>query len=133
MIHRTTGDAWPGGAPGPSDGRIHRAGGFGLVELMVALMILSMGMVALTGVAAVAQRSFSAAQALEEGANAASLMLDSLMREPAPVAGQWQDGRASAQWSVWRDSTAMVIDLTVTVADGARDRQLTFRASHHAR
>lgn len=107
--------------------------GFGLVELLVALTILSFGLLALTGAAAVAQRSFIGAQAMEDGTSAAALVLDSLMREPAPVAGERQDGRTIARWLVQQDSVATVINVTITVSDGARQRQLTFRAVHHAR
>lgn len=110
-----------------------RRSGFGLVELIVALTILSFGLLALTGAAAVAQRSFISAQAMEDGTSMAALVIDSLMRVPAPVAGERQEGRTRARWLVQEDSAASVIDVTVTVSDGARQRQLTFRAVHHAR
>lgn len=106
--------------------------GFGLVELVVALMILSIGLLALTGAAAVAQRSLNSARALEEGADVAEVVLDSLLREPAPAAGDRIVGRTKAQWSVQVDSTAVTIHLTATVNSGARERQITFRAIHHA-
>ncbi|MGH7447433.1 MAG: prepilin-type N-terminal cleavage/methylation domain-containing protein [Longimicrobiales bacterium] len=107
--------------------------GFGLVELIVALTILSIGLLGLAGAAAVAQRSFSGAQAVEEGVDAAALVLDSLMRETVPAAGGRSVGRASVTWSVVNDSAAALIMLTVTVPDGAREQQLTFRAVHAAR
>lgn len=112
---------------------LSRNGGFGLVELIVALTILSFGLLALTGAAAVAQRSFLGAQAMEDGTNTAALVIDSLMREPAPVAGERQEGRTRTQWVVREDSTTTTIEMTVTVSDGARLRRLTFRAVHHAR
>jgi prepilin-type N-terminal cleavage/methylation domain-containing protein len=108
-------------------------GGFGLVELIVALTILSFGILALTGAAAVTQRSFLGAQAMEDGTSTAAVVIDSLMREPAPVAGERQQGRTRAQWLVLEDSVATVIDVTVTVNDGSGQRQLAFRAVHHAR
>jgi prepilin-type N-terminal cleavage/methylation domain-containing protein len=113
--------------------RDDRSAGFGLIELIVALMILSVGLLALTGAAAVAQRSLVGAQALEEGVDAAALVLDSLMRDPAPAAGARWAGRTRVQWSVEPDSIADMIRLTVTVRDGTRERQLTFHASHRAR
>ena len=118
----------------PSRGARHSSSsGFGLVELIVALTILSVGLLALTGAAAVAQRSFNSAQALEEGADVAAIVLDSLMREPIPAAGERTVGRTKAQWSVRTDSMAVSIHLSATVTIGARERQLTFSATHHAR
>jgi prepilin-type N-terminal cleavage/methylation domain-containing protein len=110
-----------------------RRAGFGLVELIIALMILSVGLLALSGAAAIAQRSFNGAQALEEGAHTAGMILDSLMGVADPATGERQDGRTRTQWRVHEDSIAVVIDLTVTVGDGARERHLTFIASHHGR
>ncbi|HSK19351.1 MAG TPA: prepilin-type N-terminal cleavage/methylation domain-containing protein [Longimicrobiales bacterium] len=107
--------------------------GFGLVELIVALTILSIGMLALTGAASVAQRSFIGARALQEGTDAAAALLDSLMSETSPVAGTRRVGRADAQWSIGRDSVATNILLTIRVNDGASIRRLDFHASHRAR
>ena len=111
----------------------HRPAGFGLVEVIVALTILSIGMLALTGAASVAQRSFIGARALQEGTDAAAVVLDSLMREPSPLPGTRRVGRADAQWSIGQDSVAMTIRLTIRVSDGARVRRLDFHASHGAR
>jgi prepilin-type N-terminal cleavage/methylation domain-containing protein len=107
--------------------------GFGLVELIVALTILSIGLLALTGAAAVAQRSFVHAHALEEGVEVAAMVLDSLMREPAPVAGEHRQGRTRAQWSIETDSVVTLIRLEITVQEGSREQRLAFHASHHAR
>lgn len=105
----------------------------GLVELVVALLLLAIGLLALTGAAAVAQRSLTTARALEEGAEVAAAVLDSLLREPSPLPGERTLGRTTAQWSVDADSVAVTIRLTATVATGGRERQLTFGATHHAR
>jgi prepilin-type N-terminal cleavage/methylation domain-containing protein len=107
--------------------------GFGLVELIVALLILSIGLLALTGAAAVAQRSLTGARVHEAGAETAALVLDSLMREAAPEPGARRHGPVVARWGIREDSTAMRIDLTISVLDGSRARRLTFRAIHHAR
>jgi Tfp pilus assembly protein PilV len=109
------------------------AAGFGLVELIVALTILSFGLLALTGAAAVTQRSFMGARAMEEGTEMAALVLDSLMRAPVPTTGERSIGRTRARWRVQEDSATTQIHLTVSVADGARERRLTFRALHRAK
>lgn len=110
-----------------------RYAGFGLVELIVALLILSVGLVALTGAAAVAQRSLAGARASEEAADLVELMLDSLMGEAAPVSGARREGPATVQWTVREDSAAVRIDLDVMVLDGPRQRRLAFTSTHHAR
>jgi prepilin-type N-terminal cleavage/methylation domain-containing protein len=107
------------------------AQGFGLVELIVALTLLSVGLLALTGAVAVAQRSFAAAEAVEEGTSVAALVLDSLMSETMPVPGERRRGRMMARWTVHSDSVATVVDLTVHTVAG-RDRQMSFRASRQA-
>lgn len=125
--HTAGADAAAAGARTPT-----RAG-FGLVELIVALLILSIGLVALTGAAAVAQRSLTGARAFEEAAETAELVLDSLMREAAPVSGERRAGRTAVHWTVLDDSIAVRIDLTVSVLDGPRERRLKFTATHRAR
>lgn len=118
---------------GRSEALLERRPGFGLVELIVALLILSIGLVALTGAAAVAQRSLTGARSHEAAAETAALVLDSLMREAAPEPGERRHGPAVARWGIREDSTAVRIDLTISVLDGPRARRLTFSAIHHAR
>ena len=107
-----------------------RSPGFGLIELIVALTILSIGLLGLTGVAAVAHRSLISAGALEEAAAAASTVIDSLMAVADPVAGERRMGRAVARWTVSADSSVMRLDITVSVTDGARAQRLNFHAVH---
>lgn len=106
--------------------------GFGLIELVVALTILSIGLLGLAGAAAVAHRSFMGAEALEQAADAAAIVLDSLMRDTAPVSGERRHDRALVRWSVQEDSAGTRIALTVDVPDGGRSRRLMFHATHHA-
>jgi prepilin-type N-terminal cleavage/methylation domain-containing protein len=110
-----------------------RQPGFSLVELVVAMTILTISLVGLAGAAAVAHRSFIGAGALEHGIDAAAFVLDSLMREPAPTDGERRSGSATARWTVVADSIATGIRLTVRVADGDRARELSFHATHHAK
>lgn len=107
--------------------------GFSLVELVVALTLLTISLVGLAGAAAVAQRSFIGAEAMERGTDAAALVLDSLMREHDPQDGARRIGAAAARWTVVHDSVATAILLTVRIDDGGRMRELSFRATHHAK
>jgi prepilin-type N-terminal cleavage/methylation domain-containing protein len=108
-------------------------GGFGLVELIVALTIISIALVGLAGAAAVAHRSFMSAEAIERGAEAAAFALDSLMRVETPVAGERRDSVAHVRWTIIEDSAAVMIALTVDVARPLHARRLDFQATHHAR
>lgn len=110
-----------------------RQQGFSLVELVVAMTILTIGLVGLAGAAAVAHRSFIEAAALEHGIDAAAFVLDSLIREPTPADGERHLGAAFARWTVAADSIATGITLTIRVADGERERELSFYATHHAK
>jgi prepilin-type N-terminal cleavage/methylation domain-containing protein len=107
--------------------------GFSLVELVVAMTLLTISLVGLAGAAAVAQRSFSGAEAVEKGTDAAALVLDSLMRERAPADGARRIGDAAARWTVVQDSVATAISLTIRIDDGRRPRELSFYATHHAK
>jgi prepilin-type N-terminal cleavage/methylation domain-containing protein len=107
--------------------------GFSLVELVVAMTLLTISLVGLAGAAAVAQRTFSGTEAMEMGTDAAALVLDSLMREHAPADGARRIGAAAARWSVVHDSVATAISLTISIDDGGRARELSFYATHHAK
>lgn len=110
-----------------------RSEGFGLVELVVGLTILSVALLGLAGAAAVAHRSFIGAEALEQATDAAAMVLDSLMREETPVDGERRHGSAVVRWVVRQDSASTKIALSVDVAEGARTRRLTFDATHRVR
>lgn len=107
--------------------------GFSLVELIVAMTIIAVGLMALAGTAAVAHRSFIVAEAVERGTAVAAVVLDSLIREPSPVSGERDFEQALARWSVVRDSIETAISLTVDVVHAGKTEQLVFRATHHAK
>lgn len=108
------------------------ASGFGLIELIVALTILSVGVLALTGAAVVAHRSFTSADAIERAAHAAAAVLDSLMHEHAPVAGERVAPGATVRWTVAAEADVRRITATVDVADGGRQRRIVYHAVHNA-
>jgi prepilin-type N-terminal cleavage/methylation domain-containing protein len=103
------------------------ARGFGLVELIVALTVFSVGVLALAGAAAMAQRAFASAEAIERAAHVAAAVIDSLLRQPSPAAGQRIQPGASARWTIVSDSVAHRVELDVEVSDGGRTRHFDFR------
>jgi prepilin-type N-terminal cleavage/methylation domain-containing protein len=94
MRTRSTSSPRPGAA----------ARGMSLVELVVALTIIAVGVLGLAAATLFAQRAFTGAAAIEQSAAAAAAVLDSLMHEPAPVAGERGHNRAIVRWTVTPDS-----------------------------
>ena len=103
-------------------------GGFGLIEVLVALTLLG---VALLGVAAsslFAARLLRRADDSERGALEALQILDSLAQETAPAAGARSTGRVRLAWQLRPDSHALrVLEVSVTYVDGAAHNTSTYR------
>jgi prepilin-type N-terminal cleavage/methylation domain-containing protein len=104
------------------------ASGFGLIELIVALTVFSVGMLALTGAATMAQRAFASAAAIERAAHLAAAVIDSLLRQPLPAGGERTQPGAIARWTIASDSAAYRVELGVEVTDGGRTRHFDFSA-----
>jgi prepilin-type N-terminal cleavage/methylation domain-containing protein len=103
--------------------------GFSLVELVVALTILSLGILVLATAAAFAQRSFAGAEAIDRAARAAALVLDSLTREPAPADGVRHVDGMLVRWSATPDAGLTIIRADVEVSGGGRSHRIVFHAS----
>lgn len=110
-----------------------RAAGMSLIELVVALTVLSVGVLGLAGAATFAQRSFNDADAIERGVHAAAAVLDSLMRVAEPAAGERAMAGTELAWTVAGSTNALRITLNVHVDSGARGHPLTFHAVHSGR
>jgi len=94
--------------------------GFGLIELIVALLLISIGVLGLAGTAIVAQRSFNEAALRERSARAAAAVLDSLLHDAAPADGVRIAPGLSLAWSVSQGDGLTHVQLTVTHAGGAQ-------------
>jgi prepilin-type N-terminal cleavage/methylation domain-containing protein len=104
--------------------------GFSLVELIVALALLSVAMIALAGTAAVAQRFFADAAAMDRGVRAAAEVIDSLGHVPAPVSGRRTIDGVRVEWNVGQDEQILRID--VTAADERTGAAITFSGARPA-
>lgn len=107
-----------------------RAVGMSLIELIVALTVLSVAVLGLAGAAAVAHRSFASADAIERAAHAAAAVLDSLMHEPAPRAGERAGPGITVRWTVTAVGDLSRITTTVDVLDAGRRRRIVYHAVH---
>ncbi|MEX2610850.1 MAG: hypothetical protein WEA24_12955 [Gemmatimonadota bacterium] len=74
--------------------------GFGVVEALVALTVLSAGILAVTGVAAVAARHLGEAEDERRAARLAVRVADSLVLVPEPAPGIRAAGALVARWTL---------------------------------
>jgi prepilin-type N-terminal cleavage/methylation domain-containing protein len=102
--------------------------GFSLVELLVALTVLGVGILGLVAAATTAQRSFAVAAAEERATRAAAVVMDSLLRESAPAAGERQLFGVNVSWATTAHGEYMDIVTTAEVARGSNTRSLEFHA-----
>ena len=103
--------------------------GFGLIEVVVALTLLSVALLGIAATATLAGRMVREGQADEEAAVEAMQVLDSLMQERQPTAGQRHAGRVSLAWTVTTDSAGLsTIDIAARYPNGSQLRTASLRA-----
>jgi prepilin-type N-terminal cleavage/methylation domain-containing protein len=102
--------------------------GFALIEVIVALTLLSVGLLGVAGSAVLATRLLHEGDASEQALSAALPVLDSLSLLRAPAAGSQQAGNVRLVWGVSTDSVGIsTIDLTLTYLNGSALRSTSFR------
>jgi prepilin-type N-terminal cleavage/methylation domain-containing protein len=104
--------------------------GFSLVEVIVALTVLSVGLLALAGTSALAQRAFAGADATERAARAAAAIIDSLMLEPEPASGSRALYGTTVHWTVAAEGPRILLTTDVLVYDGAVMHRFDFTSEH---
>jgi len=87
--------------------------GFTLVEVIVALTLLSVGVLGLAASAGFAAAMLASAQRLEAATRLGSVLADSLVHAPDVSAGELSRGPMRAEWS----ESAGLISLTVSYPD----------------
>jgi prepilin-type N-terminal cleavage/methylation domain-containing protein len=94
-------------------------GGFTLVEVLVALIILTVGVLGLAGTTALAVRQVTLAEVTTERAAALQSVIERLRSTPYPnlVAGSDSIGRFHASWTVTFEQRSADIQI-VTVGPG---------------
>ena len=104
-----------------------RRPGLSLTEAAVALVLLGVGLLSVSGIVARSGALLRLADAEEGAAREAEIALDSLAQYGAPVAGGLTRGRYALRWTALPDSLGVTL-LTVTVGydDGGRARADTF-------
>lgn len=98
--------------------------GFSLVEVIVALMLLSAGLFGLTGAAAWSARTTRQADALETAVANAEDVLDSLAFATRPTSGKRIIANDTLEWIASTQGDGTRIDLHVGYFDGNQSRTL---------
>lgn len=111
---------------------VSRRDGFTLVELLVALVLLTVGVLGAMTTALLATRTLRGAEAHEAAVGTAWTVLDSLLAEPAPVDGSRVAGSQVVQWSVRGEGAGRVIELEVAYPEVDHPRVLRAVVFHAA-
>lgn len=98
--------------------------GMGIVEVIVALMLLSVGLLGLVSTAIVAQRSFTRAAAVERSARTAGALLDSLLATAGAGSGVRVEPGLTVSWTVARGGGLVSARASISAAAG--------RSVHHS-
>lgn len=98
-------------------------GGFTIVEVVVAIVILAIAAFGIAGVAATASRMLARATATERAAAAAVFVMDSLLAEDQLRAGSRAVGRFDVDWTVQDTGGVRKIKLTVAFREPGRSRE----------
>ena len=103
--------------------------GFTIIELLVAIVILTVGLLALAGTAGLVASHVGDGGRLTSAAQAARSIIDSLAtRDCATIASGTSTRGVSVSWTASRDSSAVTIDVAV----GSRLRHGSRRDAYQA-
>lgn len=104
------------------------AGGFTLVEILVALLVLMVGALGAASTAVLAVRLLDSVHTEERAAQAAALVLDSLLHAPDPTSGERELDGFRLRWETGAGDAADPIEVVVEYDDGRTSRQLVLGA-----
>ena len=101
---------------------------FALIEVIVALTLLGLALLGVTGSALLAARVLREAEATERGALQALQIIDSLSQLPNAQNGARQAGRLQLVWQISQDTSGVtLLDVTVSQRDGRDLRRTSYR------
>jgi prepilin-type N-terminal cleavage/methylation domain-containing protein len=105
--------------------------GFSLLELVVALSVLSVGVLGLSAAAVVAHRAFVTADAVQRASYLAAAIVDSLAQAPRVMTGERIDAHTRAQWTVSpRAPGIAAVHVSVQVMAGGAPYVANFHTWH---
>ncbi len=107
--------------------------GFALIEVVVALTLLGVALLGVTGSTVLAARVLRQAEATERSALEALQIIDSLSQVRTASAGERRIGRLHVTWQVDRDTAGLVLlEVAVAYPDGSALRTANYRLAHPA-
>jgi prepilin-type N-terminal cleavage/methylation domain-containing protein len=103
---------------------------FTLVEMLVAIAVLSVGVLALAATAGLVAAHAGDGARLTDAAHAARSVTDSLATRPCStiVSGASRNDGRTIQWTARRDSLGVQVDVSVRAALRRSTQQLGYRA-----
>lgn len=118
--------------PIPASLRVKARAGFTLIEVMVAIMILSVGLLALASTSAVVIRQMGSAGRMGVAASVAQSRTERLRLAPCTVSssGSATTRGVSESWTVTPQIRSARIDITVTYnSQGTNTRSQSYRST----
>lgn len=106
------------------------APGFGLAEVLVALVVLTVGIMGAVATATLAVRTLHMAAEREAAVRAAGVVLDSLLQVRSPSAGEREFPRHRVRWTVRTEGRVRRIALEVESIESGSSAPLRFEALH---
>lgn len=107
---------------------VTRRPGFGLVEVLVAALLIAGGMLTVAAAAVSARARMAAARTDERGVRLAAALLDSLRTEIGVGAGATVRAGIHAEWHAERDEIVLTITLPGAIT-GERTRRYRIRSA----
>lgn len=106
--------------------------GFTLVELIVAMVVLSLGIMGAVATSLLAVQRLREANAREAAVRVAGALLDSLTQQDSPTTGTSTTGPYTSTWRVGATAggSAATLEVTIRYRDGTRGRELRFVTTH---
>ena len=108
------------GSPAASSSTCAVRRGFGIIEVIVALVIFAIGALGAAALTAHAARTVTVAQREEMMVLHATMLLDSLLADPAATAGARSAAAATYRWQISSDGSGRRVRVEAT-AGGSSD------------
>jgi prepilin-type N-terminal cleavage/methylation domain-containing protein len=107
--------------------------GMSLIELVVAMLLAAVGLVAVASAAVLAQRTLAGTATIERITREVATLMDSLAAHPYPASGERAAARLLLRWEVEPDSLGDRLRIEAEAPHGTRPVRLTFEGRHAAR
>jgi Tfp pilus assembly protein PilV len=105
-----------------------RRDGFGLVEVIIATLLVAVGLLSVAGAGSLAVRRLREAESEQAAALEGAAVIDSLTQHGQPLSGTAVSGRLTHAWTVLDSAGISTVTLRVSWNDGGAPRTLLLSA-----